>query len=349
MNSSVGVAVGGDFAKLEVWTTAMAADAAGYGGGGTRDETINENDVEMISTTLEQCIDTDVERFTAICPMREPLSPIDADKLLKDQRRAYDIVSWHLQEVLKKNDPPQLLMLIPGEGGVGKSKTIQTITANFVSLNAGDMLVKAAYTGIAASTIGGKTLHTVAGIPLNGGQPSAKTIKRLAAYWASKRYLIIDEMSMVSKELLAKISTIIVRAKGQTEQPFGGLNIILVGDFHQFPPVICHKSAPLYCPSNPQYDSNDALTGRKLFEEFKIVVRLKEQVRVTDPVWNDLLQHVRFGSCKEHHLKLLRSLIISHPDCPPTDYTTKPWNDAILITPRHSVRNHWNTASVSGR
>ncbi|KAF8443783.1 hypothetical protein L210DRAFT_3334866, partial [Boletus edulis BED1] len=59
----------------------------------------------------------------------------------------------------------QLLMLIPGEGGVGKSKTIQTITQNFRRRGASHLLVKSAYTGIAASLIDGKTLHVICQIP----------------------------------------------------------------------------------------------------------------------------------------------------------------------------------------
>ncbi|KAG2122382.1 hypothetical protein BD769DRAFT_1291954, partial [Suillus cothurnatus] len=76
-----------------------------------------------------------------------------------DQRRAYDIIDWHLTETLAGRAPPQLLMIIPGEGGVGKSKTIQTITENFRDRGQADILVKAAYTGIAASIIDGKTIH----------------------------------------------------------------------------------------------------------------------------------------------------------------------------------------------
>ncbi|KAG2738880.1 hypothetical protein P692DRAFT_201730439, partial [Suillus brevipes Sb2] len=98
------------------------------------------------------------------------MSPIDPSCLLKDQRRAYDIIDWHLSETLEGHKPPQLLMQIPGEGGVGKSKTIQTITENFRSRGVNSKLVKAAYTGIAASIIDGKTLHVIALIPLNGRQ-----------------------------------------------------------------------------------------------------------------------------------------------------------------------------------
>jgi len=61
--------------------------------------------------------------------------------------------------------------------------------------------------------------------------------------------------------------------------------------------------------------------------------RLKEQARVTYPDWLDLLQHVRHGSCRAHHIKLLRSLIINitNPSCPLIDFTTPPWNEAVLL------------------
>lgn len=75
------------------------------------------------------------------------LSPSKPEELLEDQHCAYDIVDWHL---LSGFNPPQLRMVIPGEGEVRKSKTIQTITDNFVSRGVGGMLVKSAYTGIAA-------------------------------------------------------------------------------------------------------------------------------------------------------------------------------------------------------
>jgi hypothetical protein len=132
---------------------------------------------------------------------QDHLSAVDPSYLLQDQRRAYDIIDWHLAETLQVvgRAPPQLLMLIPGEGGVGKSKTIQTITENFCSKGVGHILTKAAYTGIAASLIDGKTLHVIAQIPVNGHKQSQETVRKPAAFWKNKLYLIIDEKSMVSR------------------------------------------------------------------------------------------------------------------------------------------------------
>ncbi|KAI9067822.1 hypothetical protein FKP32DRAFT_1563049, partial [Trametes sanguinea] len=84
---------------------------------------------------------------------------MDVDDLRQDQRRAYDIVNWHLDQTLSGAEVPPLRMLLVGEGGTGKSRVIQTITAMFAKKGASHMLAKGAYTGIAASLISGKTLH----------------------------------------------------------------------------------------------------------------------------------------------------------------------------------------------
>ncbi|KAG9310649.1 hypothetical protein JVU11DRAFT_9227 [Chiua virens] len=61
-------------------------------------------------------------------------------------------------------------------------------------------------------------------------------------------------------------------------------------------------------------------------------------------MWTDLLQHVRHGnsSCRAQHIEILRSLIITNPSCPPTDFTLDPWKNHVLVTPMHSVRRSWN-------
>lgn len=123
----------------------------------------------------------------------------------------------------------------------------------------------------------------------------------------------------------------------ETEDPFGGVNIILVGDFHQFPPAASKALAPLYWPCNMVKDNDQEILGRRIYEQFDIVVRLKTQVQVTDPEWEDLLKHVRNGSCKEEHLTMLQGLMLTDANCPTTDFSCVPWKDAVLVTPHHAV------------
>ncbi|KAG0695953.1 hypothetical protein DFH29DRAFT_984805 [Suillus ampliporus] len=142
---------------------------------------------------------------------------------------------------------------------------------------------------------------------------------------------------MVSCTFFACLSAYIAKGKAlagewDTSKPFGGVNVVLVGNFHQFPPIAAGRNAPLFWPSNSSKDSAEELLGRKLYEEFSIVIRLKEQVRVTN-----------LDCCHAHHIKLLQSLIITDPSCPPTDFATPPWNEVVLVMPRHAVHRQWNS------
>lgn len=62
-----------------------------------------------------------------------------------------------------------------------------------------------------------------------------------------------------------------------------------------------------------------------------------------DPIWQDILQHVHYGNCKEHHIQLLRDLIVTNSKAE-IDYDSEPWNSALLVTPRHNIHHAWNTA-----
>jgi len=141
--------------------------------------------------------------------------------------------------------------------------------------------------------------------------------------------------------MFAKLSSIISCAKAgevlASEEPFGGLNVILVGNFYQFPTMATKPSAALYCPCNPEKDTHNNLLGRKLYKQFNTIVCLKTQVRVTHPEWLELLQHVHHGNCDERHIVMLRQFIVTHDDCPPTNFTTPPWKDVLLVTLRHVV------------
>ncbi|KAG2122383.1 hypothetical protein BD769DRAFT_1475048 [Suillus cothurnatus] len=81
-------------------------------------------------------------------------------------------------------------------------------------------------------------------------------------------YFIIDECSMLSRTFFAHLSAYIAKGKSlagkkDTKESFAGVNVILVGDFHQFPPVASGKNAPLFWPCNPSKDNAEELLGRK--------------------------------------------------------------------------------------
>ena len=209
--------------------------------------------------------------------------------------------------------PVQLLMIVPGEGGVGKSHTIQAISNNFKQKGMENALAKGAFMGIAATLIGGKTLHVLAQLLIKGSKQSKRGYKKLVATWQDKLYLIIDEMSMISCQMLARVSNALTIAKKLAgiegeHKLFRGINIILVGDFHQFPPVF---GRPLYWRLDNRVADEEDLLGWSIYKQFRTVVRLKQQMRVVDSEWLDMLQHVRNGNCGARHLDILHSVTIS--------------------------------------
>lgn len=162
-----------------------------------------------------------------------------------------------------------------------------------------------------------------------------------------KRLLCVDEMSLLTTEVLARLGQVLSVVRTNEEvldstTPFGGLSQLLIGDFHQFPPVAQLKKALFY--DNPT--SALAQIGRHLFCQFKTVILLKQQMRIKDETWQNILARARYGLCTAEDLDIIRQLVLTDPRCSIPDFNVPPWNDAVLVTPRNSVRTEWNNAAV---
>ena len=242
-------------------------------------------------------------------------------------------------------------MIIYGEGGTGKSKVIQSVTRCFEDLNVRQWLIKCAYTGVAASVMNGKTTHTVGNISQGRekAQVSDKAKAKLQTAWKERRYMILDEYSMISKPFLQILSQNITigvdgRAHSSADASFGAINVILCGDLHQFPLVAVGKRQALFYQNNPSADTIQNQIGREIYEEFTTVVVLNEQMRVTDTVWRGLLGRLRSGTVEDCDIDMLSGLVIGSQKSPATNFSESPWAEAALVTPRHSVRTQWNSA-----
>ena len=248
-------------------------------------------------------------------------------------------------------------MLILGEGGVGKTTLLHAITETFRYYDRLDLLAKCATTGIAAVDIGASTLHSWAALP-NNLPKDEDWLERLSkastdkhqANMRGKEFLIVDEVSMEDKGTAYCLSEIIGKSRAQEEKgrphkPFGSMHVVQSGDFHQFP-LVGNLTGALYV-DRPDKDNKRALLGREIFLQFDQVVILDKQNRIKDKIWADILSRLRVGECNVNNIEEIEKLVLTNSACDVPDFTSAPWDEAILVTPRHSVRNLWNEHALA--
>lgn len=137
-----------------------------------------------------------------------------------------------------------------GAAGTGKSYLLHSIIGKLRAKYGDKAVAVCAPTGLAAINIRGETIHKWAGIGL--GREEKKTLaqkvrgnKKTKDRWLSCRTLVIDEVSMLSAELFDKLNYIAKHIR-QDSSPFGGIQLVLTGDFFQLPPVVDRSSASPY-------------------------------------------------------------------------------------------------------
>lgn len=161
--------------------------------------------------------------------------PIAIESLTMEQRQAADIA-------LDNENPNSVF--ISGAAGTGKSHVLKFIIQTLQERGTKRFGV-CAPTGVAAINVGGSTLHSFFGIGLGNGSLNSLIRKVRKNKEAMKRIgeidvLLIDEVSMLSSDLMETLDAVVrdVRMDGKRmNEPFGGMQLICVGDFFQLPPI----------------------------------------------------------------------------------------------------------------
>ena len=200
-------------------------------------------------------------------------------------------------------------LFLTGKAGTGKSSFLR-----FVCRNTKKKLVVLAPTGIAAINAGGATLHSFFKLPFhpllpNDTRYNARHIRETLKYSGEKRkiireveLIIIDEISMVRADIIDFIDKVLRVYSRNLREPFGGKQLLLVGDVFQLEPVVREEDWQLLRPFYPSAFFFDA----HVFRQMKLVsIELQKVYRQSDPLFISVLDHIRQGQTSAVDLQLL--------------------------------------------
>ena len=162
-------------------------------------------------------------------------------------------LSEEQKRVLKLVVDEQKSVFFTGSAGTGKSVLLREIIKSLRSKWRAqpDRVAVTASTGLAACNVGGVTVHSFAGIGL-GKDDTPELVKKIKRNlkaknrWLRTKILIVDEISMVDGELFDKLESIARSVRG-SGRPFGGIQLVITGDFFQLPPVPDYGKVAKFC------------------------------------------------------------------------------------------------------
>ncbi|XP_037103982.1 uncharacterized protein LOC119120863 [Syngnathus acus] len=225
----------------------------------------------------------------------------------------YKVRDWCIKRVCNSKPIEQFFYYINGGAGTGKSHLIKCIHAEATKIlhrlprlaEEADIskqtVVLAAFTGTAAFSISGTTLHSLLKLPRSLKPPYhglGNKLDEVRAELSIAEILIIDEISMVSKDLFAYVNARLKQIKG-IDLPFGGMSVLAVGDFFQLPPVKQSKPLCVYDPTRLDH-------WRDTFKKITLTAIMRQR---DDVAFAELLNRLRVKEKSDELSELDRALL----------------------------------------
>jgi len=245
-------------------------------------------------------------------------------------------------------------LFLTGKAGTGKTTFLQYIRDNSFK-----KLAVVAPTGVAAINAGGTTMHSFFQLPFgpyvpaqqygwNADRSKANDPNSLLSgirLNASKRellqeleLLIIDEISMVRADMLDAVDTILRHFRNQPLQPFGGVQVLYIGDLFQLPPVISQEEWQLL---REYYNSPFFFDAKVIREQPPIYLELKKIYRQQEAAFIGILNNIRNNSATPYDLEKLHDHY--QPDFTP------PSDSSYITLTSHNARAEYINQAELGR
>lgn len=225
--------------------------------------------------------------------------------------------AWELLQYTNRS------VFLTGKAGTGKSTFLRYIVENIHKST-----IVLAPTGIAAVNAGGQTLHSFFRIPFKPITPddpdfARNRLKERMKYpgWLVKlirglELIVIDEISMVRADIIDFVDKLLRHYSGNFRQPFGGKQLLLVGDVFQLEPVVTGDMRDIL----GRYYNDFYFFSAHAFADIKVVpIELRKVYRQTDVEFISLLDRIRAGRATGEDLSMLNARVREQDVLPGTE------------------------------
>lgn len=228
-------------------------------------------------------------------------------------------------------------VFLTGKAGTGKTTFLRELVES-----SSKRVVVVAPTGIAAINAGGVTIHSFFQLPLHPYIPGMK-IESKFAFSKEKRsiiktidILVIDEISMVRSDLLDAVDSVLRRFRDRSK-PFGGVQLLMIGDLQQLTPVVTDEEAQLLSTyySTPYFFGSHALEKTDY-----VTIELKQVYRQQDESFISILNQVRAGHPSQNVIDALNARYMP-AFCP------DPEEGYIRLTTHNNTANTYNEEQLN--
>lgn len=219
-------------------------------------------------------------------------------------------------------------LFLTGKAGTGKSTLIQHFKKNTKR-----KVAFLAPTGLAAVNIGGQTIHSFFGFPGRLLDKNEIKKKRNRRVYQELDTIVIDEASMVRADMLDNIDHFLRINGSNHNEPFGGIQMVLVGDLNQLPPVVTESAKPILAMwgyENPFFFEADAWK-----ESYPTIIQLTEVFRQSDEPFLSLLNKIRNREAERDDFTFLNN---QHKPIP-EDFQAKPY---ITLSSTNAIAERLN-------
>ena len=227
-------------------------------------------------------------------------------------------------------------IFLTGKAGTGKTTFLKTIVEK-----SRKRPIVVAPTGVAAINAGGVTIHSFFQLPFSPYVPGAKVESKFdfgrekRKIIASIDLLIIDEISMVRADLLDAIDTVLRRFRNHY-QPFGGVQLLMIGDLAQLTPVMTPEDERIL---KPYYDTPYFFGSKALQQIDYVTIQLEHVYRQQDLSFIGILNQVRNGHPTEETMMRLNTR------CKPA-FIPSPEEPYIRLTTHNQLANYYNETEL---